>query len=277
MSATKPAEIGPPIPSATILLLRDSDRGLEVFMVKRHHQIDFASGALVFPGGKVDPGDMDPALGSRCAGAEHFREHGLGYAVAAIREAFEESGVLLARGRGYGELITGDRLTEIRVKYRDDIASGVGTLADMVADEDLILACDLLVPFAHWVTPEIVPKRFETRFFLVGAHDDHRPEHDGSESVDSLWIRPADALTAAEDGDAVIVFPTRLNLEKLARANTVAEAIEKARREPIVRVLPTVFNTDQGAWLRIPDDVGYETIEGPVDPVLARMKPKTSI
>lgn len=272
MSIANVAKAVAPIPSATILLLRDGADGLEVFMVKRHHQIDFASGALVFPGGKVDPGDRDPALAEWCDGAEHWTGQGLGYPVAAIREAFEECGVLLARQAGDEAILSGKQLKKIQKKYRAPIAAGDISIIEMVSEQDLTLACDVLVPFAHWVTPTIVVKRFETKFFVVRVPEGHVPKHDGSESVDSLWVRPADALAMAESGEAVIVFPTRLNLEKLGHGATVEEALERARVEPIVTVQPAVIQEGGEVILRIPPNAGYDTIEGPVDPVLKKMK-----
>ena len=276
MSDEKQAGPPAPLPSATIMLLRDGAAGLEVFMVKRHYQIDFASGALVFPGGKVDPADGDPALAARCGGMPTAGTDGLNYRVAGIREAFEECGVLLAREGDGGAVLPGARQGDIRRRYRAAVAAGEITMLEVVERENLILATDGLVTFAHWVTPELLPRRFETFFYLAPMPSDHAARHDGSESVDSCWIRPADAVADAAAGEVVIVFPTRLNLEKLARADTVSEALELARSEPVVTIMPTPVETGDGVMLRIPADAGYATTEGPVDPVLKRMKPRQS-
>ncbi|HUH13091.1 MAG TPA: NUDIX domain-containing protein, partial [Longimicrobiales bacterium] len=128
-----------PRPSATILLVRDAPAGLEVFMVQRHHQVDFATGALVFPGGKVDPGDADPCLSGRCQGAA---PDALGRAlqVAAIRETFEECGVLLARPRGEQRLVSAERLAQIDARYRVPLQRAETTLPAVAEAEDLLLA-----------------------------------------------------------------------------------------------------------------------------------------
>jgi hypothetical protein len=113
------------------------------------------------------------------------------------------------------------------------------------------------VPFAHWITPEFMPKRFDTWFFLVAAPEDQVAVHDGREGVDSVWIRPADAIAEAEAGRRIIIFPTLLNVQKLGRSASVAEALAAAHREPIVTVLPRVFETAAGSVLRIPAEAGY--------------------
>jgi hypothetical protein len=133
--------------------------------------------------------------------------------------------------------------------------------------EDLELACDALVPFAHWITPEFMPKRFDTWFFLVAAPPDQVAVHDGHESVDSVWIRPQDAVAEAESGRRTIIFPTLLNVKKLGRSASVADAIAAARRDPIVTVLPTLADTERGKMMLIPIEAGYELSEAPLDAV----------
>jgi 8-oxo-dGTP pyrophosphatase MutT (NUDIX family) len=255
-----------PKPSATILLVRDAPAGLEVFMVQRHHRVDFATGALVFPGGKVDPGDADPALAGCCEGAagESMRR---AVQVAAIRETFEECGVLLARPRGEAALVPAARLREIEARHREPLHRGETPLAAIAGAEDLLLACDLLLPFAHWITPEFMPRRFDTHFFLVAAPADQVAVHDGGESVDSMWIAPGEAVAAAEQGRHTIVFPTLMNLKKLGRSRNVAEALAAAQRAPIVTVLPELAHTDAGPVMRLPAEAGYDLVEAPLDAV----------
>ncbi|MBR0671432.1 NUDIX hydrolase [Neoroseomonas soli] len=217
----------PARPASTVLLLRDGPGGLEVFMVVRHHQIDFASGALVFPGGRVEPSDTVLAGGDE---HEAFR-------IAAIRETWEECGVLLASpGR--------PRAAE-------------GEFAAMLSGRGLVPDCTMLAHFAHWITPVPVPKRFDTHFFLAAAPRDQDALHDGREAVDSVWIRPRDALAEAEAGTKKIVFPTRMNLTKLARSNSLAEAFAAARARPVVTVLPIQRDTPQGRYLRLPIEADY--------------------
>ena len=243
--------------SATALLLRDGPAGLEVFMVVRHHQIDFASGALVFPGGKVDPQDHDPRLLQRVAGAESLRPEERACRICTIRETFEEAGVLLARPRGESRLIEAARLSDLIPRYRAALTEGEIALADLLEREDLELAADLLVPFAHWITPVGMPKRFDTHFFLTPAPRDQIAVHDGSESVDSRWVAPAAALAEADAERLTLVFDTRMNLVKLARSADSAAALEASRTAPIVTVMPERIDRADGPALRIPLAAGY--------------------
>src|SRR5256714_14584610 len=219
MSDTKPAT---PVAAATILIVRDGVAGLEVFMVKRHHQIDFVAGALVFPGGKVHAGDHQAELSDHADYPPDWPEEQRATAVAAIREAFEESGILFAREESNGQLIGAEHLARLEA-YRQQLEKGQITLLELVRRERLRLACGLLVPFAPWGTPEHMPKRFDTHFFLAAAPEGHAGVHDGRESVDSVWIRPEDAIANRKQWN--VVFPTKLNLMKLAQATTVAEAL----------------------------------------------------
>ncbi len=257
------------IPAATILLLRDGPQGLEVFMVVRHHQIDFASGALVFPGGKVDPRDTHEVVRGRVDGAEGLDDWEFAMRVAAIREAYEECGVLLARDEGTGTLIDAKRLAALEPR-RDALNRNEIGIGDMLMQEGLRLAADLLTPFAHWITPNMMPKRFDTRFYLAVAPEDHLAVHDGSESVDSVWIRPTDAVREAEEGKRTIIFPTRVNVQKLGRHVDVAGAIDTARNAHIVTVEPRVTKNDAGEpILRIPVEAGYDVTEEPLSRVKA--------
>lgn len=252
------SDVAAPVPAATILMLRDGPEGLEVFMVVRHHQIDFASGALVFPGGKVDDGDF--GVGHRCRGTAETDEQEIAMMAGAIREAFEECGILLARPRGSEALVDGERLARLE-HYRESLNKGDVTLHDFLEQEDLELACDWLQPFAHWITPEMMPKRFDTKFYLAVAPADHLAIHDGQESVDSVWIRPEDALAGIESGRYTIIFPTRLNVELLDESDTVSAAIADARARAIKAVLPWTEQRDDGTYLCIPADAGYRVAE----------------
>ncbi|SLN14803.1 NUDIX hydrolase [Oceanibacterium hippocampi] len=251
-----------PIPSATVLLLRDGPAGLEVFMVVRHREIDFASGALVFPGGKVDPEDCDGRLTDRCPGCEGLDATARAVRVAAIREAFEECGVLLARKRGAAALVGGDMLTALEARYRAALVANTTDMATVAAAEDLELATDLLAPFAHWITPKPLPKRFDTMFFLARAPEDQLAVHDGSESVDSVWARPLDVLADWEAKRRTLVFATRMNVAKLGRAASVDAAFEQAASAPLVTVEPTMEMREDGErWLTIPAAADYGLTE----------------
>ncbi|MFT7684887.1 MAG: 8-oxo-dGTP pyrophosphatase MutT (NUDIX family) [Candidatus Azotimanducaceae bacterium] len=246
-----------PIPSATILMLRDGAEGLEVFMVVRHHEIDFASGALVFPGGKLAVGDDQ--VSHLCQGASND-ETEIDYQVGAIREAFEECGILLAREKGETELIGAPRLATLE-HYRKPLAHGELTIEAFLEAESLELACDRLEHYAHWVTPAMMPKRFDTQFYLAKAPSDHLAVHDGYESVDSIWIKPENALEGAKSGEFTIIFPTRLNIEMLGNAKTTAEAFAQARERKVVTVEPRIEQREDGNYLCLPIDAGYSITE----------------
>lgn len=250
------------IPAATIMLVRDGAQGLEVFMVVRHHKIDSFSGALVFPGGKVDKGDTNNNVRTRVDGADGLDDWEFSMRVAAIREAYEECGVLLAREEGTGALVNAARLRALQ-PMRNGLNKSELSIGDVLEKGGLRLAADLLTPFAHWITPNLMPKRFDTRFYVAAAPEDHLAVHDGSESVDSVWIRPADALAEAEAGRRTVIFPTRMNVLKLGRSSFVADAIETARKTPVVTVEPKV----DGAVLRIPAEAGYGVTEEPLSNV----------
>ena len=261
--------------SATILLLRDGQDLLEVFMVERHHKIDFAEGALVFPGGKVEETDAAVELAPYCRGADSSSADHNTLRVAAIRETFEECGVLLARQRGEESLIDGTRLASISRDHQDALQKAERTMLEVVHDENLELAFDLLVPFAHWITPEFMPKRFDTHFFLVAAPSDQLAVHDGYESVDSLWTTIPRALELEKSGQRTIIFPTLENLKKLGRSDSVEEALDAARRDTIVTVLPTFSKAEDGTMMmEIPEAAGYDTVRTPMSSALGEVKPK---
>ncbi|MBV1916195.1 MAG: hypothetical protein KUG72_12465 [Pseudomonadales bacterium] len=252
---TTPKEVIP-VPAATVLLCRDSDKGLEVFMVVRHHQIDFATGALVFPGGKTAKRDTEKGVRERCLGVEGVSDETLALQVASIREAFEEVGVLLARPAGSDQLIAGSRVLELD-HYREPLSKDNIGILEMLEKEDLVLACDLLNHFSHWITPQGLPKRFDTHFYIVEAPADHLAVHDGGELVDSVWITVDDAMKGSESGKYTIIFPTKLNLLKLGTNSTVQQAIDTVNNETTVMVEPVRVTTDEGMFLTIPENAGY--------------------
>jgi 8-oxo-dGTP pyrophosphatase MutT (NUDIX family) len=254
MAENEKKPVAVPVPAATVLLIRDGANGMEVFMVKRHHQIDFVAGALVFPGGKTAPGDSDAALESMTDCHPDWNPTMRALGAAAIREAFEESGILLAREEGSNELVSAARAAKLD-HYRSKLDKKEVGLAEMLQAEKLRLACDRLVHFAHWITPDNMPKRFDTHFFLAAAMADHAGMHDGRETVDSVWIGPQAAIDDRKKWN--VIFPTKLNLMKLAQSKTVAEAMATAKEKPPLTVTPWVENGPDGQILRIRDDAGY--------------------
>ena len=256
----KPKTPVPARPASTVVILRDAPGGIEVFMVVRHRAIDFASGALVFPGGKVDAQDAGSGWSELAAAAPPAPDRS--FFVAAGRETFEEAGLVLARRRGATDLVDAAMPpTAWLPRIVRACSEGEVSFVDIVRGEGLTLALDMMVPFAHWITPEPVPKRFDTHFFLVAAPVSQLGAHDGGESVEGLWIAPQQALAEAEAGSRTLVFATRMNLTKLARYPTVAEAVAATRAGPVVTVTPRVKRTPEGRWLQIPAEAGYGVTE----------------
>ena len=248
-------------PASTILLLRDSAaaREIEVFMMVRHHQIEFNSGALVFPGGSVDNNDREIAARTELyGGGEGLDEAALGFRIAAIRETFEESGILLARPKGSAALIDAARASEIEASHRAALCGGKTTFLDVLVHNGLWLALDELVPYAHWITPEGMPKRFDTWFFLAAAPPDQLGAHDGKESTDSIWVSPREALEGGESGRFKLPFPTTRNLIKLGKQASVKDALEDSRGQTIVTVMPVMTRLNGGRQLVIPREAGYD-------------------
>ena len=253
----------PAIPSASILLIRDASQGLEVFLVVRHRAIKFAAGASVFPGGRVTGADRDPALRARCDGQDALNAEALALRAAAVRECFEECGVLLARTDD-GAMIAGEALAGLD-HTRQALEREELTLAGLLGAHDLRLAGDALVPFGHWITPDFAPKRFDTWFYLADAPRGQEPLHDGSEAVDSLWISPRKALAEADAGDRSLVLATRANLMRLAESENVAAALDAAGRQTIVAVQPWIETRPEGKIVCMPPDAGYALSEIPID------------
>jgi 8-oxo-dGTP pyrophosphatase MutT (NUDIX family) len=240
--------------------LRDGiDGEIEVFMMVRHHEIEFSSGALVFPGGSVDAADRDiiarPELYS---GGEGCDAAALSFRIAAIRETFEESGILLARPRGSRDLVDAKLAAGIEAGHRAALAERKTTFLNVLAETGMVLALDALVPYAHWVTPEGMPKRFDTWFFLAAAPPAQLGAHDGRESTDSLWLSAREAVAGGESGRFKLPFPTTRNLIKLGKQPNVHAALEDARAKPVVTVMPIMTKLNGGRQLRIPLEAGYD-------------------
>src|SRR6516225_7839866 len=256
------AEIVTPRPASTILLLRDSKaaKEIEVFMMVRHYEIDFNSGALVFPGGSVEKNDMEIIERSELysGGGDGLDAAALSFRIAAIRETFEESGILLARPKGSTALVDVQRASEIEARHRVALNEHKTTFLEVLADNDLWLALDELVPYAHWITPEGMPKRFDTWFFLAAAPPDQLGAHDGRESTDSIWLSAREAVEGGESGRFKLPFPTTRNLIRLAKQGTVSAALDHAKGMSIVTVMPVMTKTESGRQLRIPREAGYD-------------------
>jgi 8-oxo-dGTP pyrophosphatase MutT (NUDIX family) len=253
-----------PLPASTVILLRDGTRSPEVLLLERHARSEFLPDMYVFPGGRVDEDDL--ALGERAAGLTRERacaalpsvaaELALGFFVAAVRETFEESGVLLARKAGDGRLVEPARAAEL-CRQRLEVQAGEVSFRELVLAEELELATDLLAVHAHWITPETVARRFDTVFFSALAPAGQLAAHDGVESTAHVWIRPEDALEEAEKGTRQMIFPTSCNLETLCGFARAEDALAASHARPVVPVLPRVEVEDGRRFLVIPAEAGY--------------------
>jgi 8-oxo-dGTP pyrophosphatase MutT (NUDIX family) len=242
---TKSTAPAVPRASATILLLRDDP--FEVLMVRRSNSGLFAS-ALVFPGGLVEPEDRDGAWLPLLLGADDMGADARAHRIAAIREMWEEAAILLVEG-GDGECPTPPP-NPAAADFRK-IVAGTGGKLDV----------GILHHFAHWITPVNAPKRYDTHFFVARAPERTDARCDGTETVALEWIQPEDALVRARSGVGAVMFPTRVNLVRLAESTSVADAIAAARQRPIVTVLPRVEPRQGGTVVMIPADAGYSVTE----------------
>ena len=259
-----------PQPAATVMLLRDGSNGMEVFMIVRHQKSDVHAGALVFPGGRVDAEDYDLANDVAVFPPHDGADATMAVLrVAAVRETFEECGVLLARARGEEALVSAARLRDIEAAHRTAMTRGERTFGAILAAENLILAPEAMVYFAHWITPERSTKRFDTHFFLAAAPAEQVALHDGHEAVDSVWIPPAAALERARAGIYQLRFPTQMNLQKLGHHSLSGTAMDAARASRVVTVMTKQEKAGDGIRvLRVPleADYGGELFEVPDPP-----------
>src|SRR5580658_7573261 len=263
--------------AATIMLVRDagSDAGpaLEVCMLQRHLNSDFVGGAYVFPGGKVDDEDRTPAAEEACAQRSDaeassmlgVESGGLAFWVAALRECVEEAGGLLAYGGvgpgGEDALVDAhdDDVRHRLAAMRVALNAGEVRFLDACRGEHLRLATDRVHYFSHWITPEPAPKRYDTRFFVAAVPPGQVPIHDDYETVDTVWVRPDDALARAKAGEFDLIFPTMKNLEAISRFTTSGELLAAAAAvERVPTVLPRVVSDERGFRILLPGDPGYE-------------------
>ena len=259
-----------PQPAATVLLVRDTqDDGIEVFLIERAAKTNFG-GAYVFPGGKVDLEDSSSEISEICQGVSDedassalgIEKGGLAYWAAVIRECFEEVGILLAYRKDGSNFDPIDESENDRfINYRKRLNDGEKVLAEMCESEDLFLASDRLAYLAHWITPKIEKRRYDTRFFIAQAPEGQEGIHDGSESVNSIWIKPEEALKQFEEGKLLMIMPTIKNLESICDFTNTKELLEnKNAINPydIATIEPKFFMENGKMVGLMPGDEGYE-------------------
>ena len=218
-----------------------AEEGFEVLMLKRSTELDFSAGAYVFPGGAVDPSDIE--LASRCVGITdseaskllELDEGGIAFYVAAIRECFEEAGIMLLSSRGDGSFsgtrhldLSSPELKDKFMTLRQSLNCSELNFSDAIFANGLYLTAADLHYVSHWVTPPGGSRRYDTRFFISLVPDNQDALHDESEIVDSLWLKPKDALQRFEDGELNMIFPTLRNLSAIADFKTTSEVLEWA-------------------------------------------------
>jgi 8-oxo-dGTP pyrophosphatase MutT (NUDIX family) len=260
--AEAPSEAITPRDAATVVLMRDGSDGIEVYLLRRVRAMAAFGGMTVFPGGGVDPADLEdvalpwvgPAPEEWCDKLSAGTALARGLVCAAVRETFEESGVLLA-GPGPDEVVadTSDWEDE-----RQALEARRLSLSTLFADRGLHLRADLLRPWAHWITPEIEHKRFDTRFFVAALPAGQRTRDVAGEADHTAWVRPADALAELAAGERVMVPPTALTLQDIAVFDTVADVLAAAPDRHIEPVLPVLRRGDDGGVrFLLPGDAGY--------------------
>ncbi len=242
-------------PAAAVVLAREAEGDIAVFMVRRHIRSEFVPDAFVFPGGSVKEQDAaTEQMPDLCAPAGAGPTAlGSGFRVAALRECFEEAGVLLAR-RGDSLLtIAPDEVARF-ASYRDGLNQQTLTLAELAGREGLTLATDALLHWAHWITPTAFPKRFDTHFFFTAIPAGQEAAHDQLETTDSVWIRPTEALAGYERGEFPIVFATIHQLRALSDLHSIAAVHERFAGEPMRTIQPRVIQRDGQDVIVIDDE-----------------------
>lgn len=243
-------DLPPPIPAATLIVMRDrAGARPELLIVERAATMAFAAGALVFPGGRLDPADHGLAAGAGVPGEDGAAR------VAAIRETLEETGLAIAFGPEPDEAT--ERAARHALVEGREFGQALGAHS---------LCLDKLVPFARWRPNFRETRRFDARFYLAAAPADARlPVPDRGESVHAAWMTAADALARHDRGEASLLFPTRRNLERLAAYGSFAEAVADAKRYPPRVITPWIEERGGETHIVIPDDLGYPVTSEPLE------------
>lgn len=260
-----------PVDAVTVIILREGMRTpFEVFLVRRHRDQGFMGGAFVFPGGRLEEPDCDLSLLQRSRGLDPEQakeklnepslaaENAMGLFLAAVRETFEEAGVLLAASLQGQAIDFSDAQTQDRFReYRGRLQRGEMPLKTIAETEGLFFTLDLLTPFSHWITPEVEIRRFDTRFLVARMPEGQSPAHDSVETVESLWMTPGEALAKNESGGIVLMPPTLKTMEDLSRFASLEALFQQASQKEIYPVLPQPFSDGQAFGVKLPHDPEY--------------------
>jgi 8-oxo-dGTP pyrophosphatase MutT (NUDIX family) len=254
----------PPRPAATIVLVRPGDGAPEVLLLRRNRTVGFVPGAYVFPGGRVDDEDMASVSLDRISGLSVARAAerlglepedvtGLGYYVAALREAFEETGIMVARTSS-GALAPDIGEHPEMERALTDLHAGSRGFAELLADLDLVLDGHAVEYIAHWITPEAEPRRYDTRFFAAAVAPKAQARPDGSEITEAVWLTAAAALERNRNGGLPMVFPTIKTLQSFLPFADVESLFESFAGRAIPAITPRLVRTPTGVGIEVPDD-----------------------
>lgn len=238
-----------PIPAATLVLIRQQAGGApELLMVERAARMAFAAGAMVFPGGRIDPHDAEIAADARLVASEELDPEDGAARIAAIRETIEEAGIAVGVDPHPGA----DAITELRRRL-----AGGEPFGALLLGARIRLDLARLVPFARWCPRGSEGRIFDTRFYLAASPVDAMAEADGGESVHALWARPEEVLALADAGERHLIFPTRRNLERLSAFKDFEAACADAAAHPVRMITPWIEVREGERWLCISAEHGY--------------------
>jgi 8-oxo-dGTP pyrophosphatase MutT (NUDIX family) len=265
-----------PKDAATLILLRQPQQkslgSFEVLMVLRHEKSKFVPGSYVFPGGCLDSEDYSPDMENLCVGIDLKKaqailpdmsapEKALGAWVAGIRETFEEVGLLFAydKNKTTVSFSSEEVLQQFRL-YRNQLQAREITLTTVLLNEGLTLAADRLHYFSHWITPELLPFRYDVRFFVAEAPGNQKAIHDGIELTRHVWLTPQEILDGFNRHKFNMVVPTLVTIEELSRYTTIQEVIDSTKNKPINAILTVMVEEDCGIVEYMPDGKIYKNM-----------------
>ncbi len=228
-------------------------------MIERHADTPFAGGALVFPGGRIDPGDSHDGWAEHCDGFGSFPAEEAPARIASIREAFEEAGILLARRDD--EMLSGDAVAMLQ-DWRARVEGDDALFLELAREQGLRLALDALCLYARWEPPAGAShRRYHTWFFAAKAPAAQEAREDGNEATEVIWTSPNAALNDCDNGKRKMIYPTRRNVELLGVSDNADAVIDFAARRRIDTIIPEIAEREHGVVLTIPDDMGYPVTE----------------